>query len=51
MTSCQPVRASRRIIDDYFPGIVSDDIRASIEFAKNLVENEDIHVIEEAGVL
>jgi uncharacterized protein (DUF433 family) len=37
------------IIADYFPDLVPDDIRASVEFAKALVDNEDIHVVEEVG--
>ena len=32
---------------DYFPDLTTEDIRACLEFARELVENEDIHVVEE----
>ncbi|MBI3679507.1 MAG: DUF433 domain-containing protein [Acidobacteria bacterium] len=35
------------ITSDYFPDLTEDDIRACLEFARDLVENEDIHVVEE----
>jgi uncharacterized protein (DUF433 family) len=35
------------ITSDYFPDLTADDIRACLEFARDLVENEDIHVVEE----
>ena len=35
------------IVSDYFPDLTLDDIRACVEFARELVENEDIHVVEE----
>lgn len=38
------------IIENYFSDIAVDDIKASIRFAKNLVENEDIHIVEEEGI-
>lgn len=39
-------KSFRTILDDYFPDIREDDIRACIEFARDLVENEEIHVAE-----
>ncbi len=36
------------IISDYFPDITEDDIKACLHFAKRLVENEEIHVVEES---
>jgi uncharacterized protein (DUF433 family) len=35
------------ITSDYFPDVTAEDIRACLEFARDLVENEDIHVVEE----
>jgi uncharacterized protein (DUF433 family) len=35
------------ITSDYFPDLTEDDIRACLEFARDLVANEDIHVVEE----
>ena len=35
------------ITSGYFPDLTADDIRACLEFARDLVENEDIHVVEE----
>ena len=35
---------------DYFPDITSEDIRACVRFAKDLVLGEDIHVVEETPV-
>lgn len=35
------------ILTDYFPDISVEDIRACVGFARNLVENEDIHVAGE----
>lgn len=35
------------IITDYFPDLTQDDIRACLAFARDLVQNEDIHVVEE----
>jgi uncharacterized protein (DUF433 family) len=39
----------QEIIDSYYPDLTSDDIRACLEFARDLVQNEDIHVVEEAS--
>ncbi|MDA0839136.1 MAG: DUF433 domain-containing protein [Planctomycetota bacterium] len=32
------------IIDDYYPNLMTDDIRACVQFALALVESEEIHV-------
>jgi uncharacterized protein (DUF433 family) len=37
------------IIRDYYPHIIKEDIRACLEYAKAVVENEEIHVIAEAA--
>ncbi len=35
------------ITSAYFPDLTEADIRACLEFARDLVDNEDIHVVEE----
>ena len=40
-------KSFREIIGNYFPDLTEDDIRACLEFARDLVQNEDIHVVEE----
>jgi uncharacterized protein (DUF433 family) len=40
-------RSFGEITSAYFPDLTPDDIRACLEFARDLVENEDIHVVEE----
>jgi len=37
------------IIRDYYPHITKEDTRACLEYAKAVVENEEIHVIAEAA--
>jgi len=37
------------IIAEYFPDLSETDIRGCIEFARDLVQNEDIHVVEEVS--
>ena len=37
------------IIGDYFPDLTVDDIRACLELARDLVQNEEIHVVEEVS--
>lgn len=37
------------ITTEYFPDLSSDDIRACLEFARDLIQNEEIHVIEEVS--
>jgi uncharacterized protein (DUF433 family) len=32
---------------NYFPGLVDEDIRACIRFARQLVQNEEVHFAEE----
>jgi len=39
----------REITTQYFPDLSTDDIRACLEFARDLVQNEEIHVIEEVS--
>lgn len=36
-----------QIIADYYPDLTRDDLTACVEFARDLVQNEDIHVAEE----
>ena len=38
-------KSFREIITDYFPDLSEDDIRACLEFARDLVQNEEIHVV------
>jgi uncharacterized protein (DUF433 family) len=40
-------KSFREIIAGYFPGLTEDDIRACLEFARDLVQNEEIHAVEE----
>lgn len=40
-------RSSREVITEYFPDLTEEDVRACLEFARDLVQNEDIHVVEE----
>jgi len=40
-------KSFREIIAEYFPDLTEDDIRACLEFARDLVQNEDIHVVED----
>lgn len=42
-------KSFREIISDYFPDLTEGDIRACLEFARDLVQNEEIHVVEEVG--
>jgi uncharacterized protein (DUF433 family) len=35
------------IVSSYFPDLTEDDIRACLEFARDVIENEEIHVVEE----
>ena len=37
------------IIGEYFPDLTIEDIRACLEFARDLVQNEDIHIVEEVS--
>jgi uncharacterized protein (DUF433 family) len=38
-----------RIIEDYYPGIVIDDIQACIQYAIDIITSEDIHIPTEAA--
>jgi uncharacterized protein (DUF433 family) len=42
-------KSFREIIGNYYPDLTSDDIRACLEFARDLVQNEEIHVVEETS--
>ena len=42
-------KSFQEIIGNYYPDLTSDDIRACLEFARDLVQNEEIHVVEEAS--
>ena len=37
------------IIRDYYPHITKEDIRACLEYARAVVENEEIYVVAEAA--
>ena len=37
------------IIRDYYPHITKEDIRACLEYARAVVENEEIHIVAEAA--
>jgi len=39
------------ITSDYFPDLTVEDVRACLELARDLVENEDTHVIEISGLI
>ncbi|MBI3695726.1 MAG: DUF433 domain-containing protein [Acidobacteria bacterium] len=41
-------KSAREIVTQYFPDITVEDIQACLSFAKQLVENEEIHVVEES---
>ena len=43
-------KSFQEIVTDYFPAITEDDIKACLSFAKQLVQNEEIHVVEESAV-
>lgn len=42
-------KSFQEIIGNYYPDLTSDDIRTCLEFARDLVQNEEIHVVEEAS--
>ena len=42
-------KSFQEIVGNYYPDLTSDDIRACLEFARDLVQNEEIHVVEEAS--
>jgi uncharacterized protein (DUF433 family) len=37
------------IIKDYYPNITKEDIKACIQYARHLVEGEEIYLVESAG--
>lgn len=37
----------QQIIDDYYPQLLEQDIKACLEYARAVVEGEDIHFIDE----
>lgn len=37
----------QQIIEDYYPQLSEQDIKACIEYARALVEGEDIHFVDE----
>ncbi|MFC1699245.1 DUF433 domain-containing protein [Candidatus Omnitrophota bacterium] len=37
-----------QIITDYFPDITKDDIKACLEYANQLVKNEEVHLAKQA---
>lgn len=43
-------KSFQEVITDYFPDITVEDIKACIHFANQLVQNEEIHVVEESAV-
>ncbi|MBI2264185.1 MAG: DUF433 domain-containing protein [Armatimonadetes bacterium] len=40
-------KSFQEIIGEYFPDLTKEDIKACVRFAKELVQNEEIHVVEE----
>jgi uncharacterized protein (DUF433 family) len=39
--------AFQQIIDDYYPQLSEQDIKACLEYARAVVEGEDIHFVDE----
>ena len=37
----------QQIIDDYYPQLTEQDIKACLEYARAVVEGEDIHFVDE----
>ncbi|HMR99450.1 MAG TPA: DUF433 domain-containing protein [Anaerolineales bacterium] len=37
----------QQIIEDYYPQLTDDDIKACLEYARAVVEGEDIHFVDE----
>ena len=37
----------RQVIDDYYPQLSEQDIKACLEYARAVVEGEDIHFVDE----
>ncbi|MEW5956135.1 MAG: DUF433 domain-containing protein [Chloroflexota bacterium] len=36
-----------KIIDDYYPHLTKEDLRACLEYAKAVIEGEEVHFVEE----
>ena len=43
-------KSFQQIVTDYFPDLQADDIKACLQFARHLVDNEEIHVVEERAL-
>ena len=43
-------KSFQEIITNYFPDITIEDIKDCLYFANQLVQNEEIHVVEEGSV-
>jgi uncharacterized protein (DUF433 family) len=41
----------QQIIDDYYPQLSAQDIKACVEYARAVVEGEDIHFIDEKPLI
>jgi len=37
----------QQVVEDYYPQLTADDIRACLQYARAMVEGEDIHFLEE----
>lgn len=37
----------QQVIDDYYPQLTDEDIKACLEYARAVVEGEDIHFVDE----
>lgn len=37
----------QQVIDDYYPQLSGEDIKACLEYARAVVEGEDIHFVDE----
>jgi uncharacterized protein (DUF433 family) len=37
----------QQVIKDYYPQLTADDIKACLQYARAMVEGEDIHFLEE----
>jgi len=39
-----------KVIEDYYPQLTPDDIRACLEYAKAVIEGEEIHFVESGAL-
>jgi len=37
----------QQVVEDYYPQLTADDIKACLQYARALVDGEDIHFLEE----